>query len=601
MSSILFLSCRGGHVAGDLQGRFSLHSLPGTEKRPAGQDDQSGGLNNDGVEPAGESRQGRKRSKRGGLIGVTVLAVLALASPSWAAPGDLDPSFGSGGKVTTGFGGTYGGASAGAVQPDGKIVVVGGTGNSDEDLVFAIARYNPNGSLDSSFSGDGIQTADVGDGSTAGARGVAIQPDGKIVVAGWGGGSGKIVRYTPTGGLDTTFSGDGIATVSFSVWDVLIQPDGTIVAAGGTGDWPDSSIAIARLTSSGDLDTTFDGDGTQTVSFTDTWNLATTLALTSDGKVVVGGLSGADRGRWALVRLNTNGSLDTTFSDDGKVRTDFGGTFGGVDDIAIQPDGKIVGVGFGMTSLIARYSQDGSLDQSFGQGGSRSDSAQPSNAVALQPDGKIVAAGANSLSGFHVARHNTSGTLDSGFLSSGLGTIPFAGYSAYDVEIQDDGKIVVIGGEKSPFPGEGSDTEFGLVRLQGGEAPPAVPTPIGPGKPAPKPAKPAPPKMTAVRLKSKKITTKQRPVLNFRLSKAGHVNVKVLKVKAGVRKGKRCVKPSKQPSGKRCDLQVRTLKRSLKAGEQKLTLPKLQPGQYRVAVGIGGSSSRSLAIQVTRH
>lgn len=548
------------------------------------------------------------------IAAVVAMLVFLIPSTALAAPGGLDPSFGSAGKVVTSFGGLAGGAAAVAVQPDGKIVVVGGTGNSDESQAFAIARYNSNGSLDATFSADGVQTTNVGGGF--GANGVAIQPDGKIVVAGPAGVDGKIARYTTAGELDTTFGTDGIATVSFRVLDVLVQPDGKIVAGGGTGDWPNGLFAIARLTSTGDLDPTFASDGIQTVSFADTWNWAGTLALTSDGKIVAGGGAGVGDSAWALVRLNTNGSLDTTFSGDGKASTDFGGTFDSVSEIVIQPGGKIVAAGSGMSfpmaSLIVRYNQDGSLDQSFGQGGVRAITGDrsPSDAIALQADGKIVTAGASynqtafPLSGFAIARHNPNGTPDNGFLGSGLGTIPFVGYRANDIAIQDDGRIVVVGGEKSPFPGEGSDTEFGLVRLLGGDGAPA-PTPPGPPTqpknpaPKPKPSAPKTPRITDLKLRSKQITTKQRAVVSFRLNRATKVTIRVVKPKAGVRKGKRCVKRRKGTAGKRCDLQIKTLTRSLKAGVHQVRLPRLGAGTYGLVLQ-GSAGGKNAATRRTR-
>jgi uncharacterized delta-60 repeat protein len=406
-------------------------------------------------------------------VGAALLFILLALVPgmSAAAPGDLDPSFGSGGKVVTDFGGDYGGASAIAVQPDGKIVVAGNTGHAYETRSFAIARYNSDGSLDNSFAGDGMQTTDIGGGFGSGGHGLALQPDGKIVVVGLGGGVGSehalVARYTTDGSLDSTFSTDGKVTLDFySASAVVIQPDGKILIGGSAPFSFGGSYGIARLTSSGDLDPTFSEDGIQTVSITGLFEGVAGLDLDSAGRIVAGGRTETD---WGLLRLSPDGELDPTFSGDGKQRTDFGGTYDegsdNLTDLVVQADDRIIGVGWKSgTSLLARYDADGTLDSAFTQ--TITGSEHPSNAVALQANGKIVTAG-GSLAGFAVARRHANGPLDGGFLGDGLGTIPFAGYRAHDLAVQADGKIVVVGGDKDD--GIGSDAEFGLVRLQGGD------------------------------------------------------------------------------------------------------------------------------------
>jgi uncharacterized delta-60 repeat protein len=316
-----------------------------------------------------------RAGKQAGTGALLLIVLLALApTASSAAPGDLDPSFGSAGKVVTDFGGTYGGASAVAVQPDGKIVVAGNTGNLYEARSFAVARYNPDGSLDDSFSGDGMQTTDVGGGFGSGGHGLAVQPDGKIVVVGVGGGVGieqaVVVRYSADGSLDPTFSTDGRTTLDFlQASAVTVQPDGKVVVGGGNPFFTGSSYGIARLTSSGDLDPTFSEDGKQTLSITGAWESVQAIKLDSAGRIVTGGRTDSD---WGLLRLTPNGDLDPTFSGDGKQTTDFGGIYenGGdnITGLAIHPDGRIIGVGWKSgTSLLARYGSDGTLDPGFTQ------------------------------------------------------------------------------------------------------------------------------------------------------------------------------------------------------------------------------------------
>jgi uncharacterized delta-60 repeat protein len=514
---------------------------------------------------------------------------LALAPASLAAPGDLDPSFGSGGTMVTDFGGEYGGASAVAIQADGKIVVVGSTGNIYEDRSIAVARYNPDGSLDSTFDEDGMQTTDVGGGFDSGAWGVAIQPDGKIVVVGVGGGVGSehamVVRYAVDGSLDPTFSGDGIATLDFrGAWAVVFQPDGKILVGGGTVSTtaPHNQYGFARFTSTGNLDPTFSGDGIQTVSITGLFEDVAALELDSAGRIIAGGRTETD---WGLMRLTPDGELDSTFSEDGKQRTDFGGTYDegsdNLTDLVVQADGRIVAVGWKAGSaLFARYGVDGTLDASFPQTTTHNELSL--NAVALQADGKVVTAGV-SMDGLFVARRNGDGLIDQGF---GGGTIAIAGHGANDMAIQADGSIVVVAGR--------ADAEFGVLRLEGGDGPviplpdtPALPAPpVPPATPpaAPKLAKPTVARLMNLKLSKTRITARQRATISFRLSAPARVTIKAFKTKAGVRKGKRCVKPGKSNSGKRCDLPVQSLKRSLGAGPHTLKLPKVEAGRYRVAI-----------------
>ena len=203
-----------------------------------------------------------------GLMILFFSAAFPLVQAQSVAPGDLDTTFGSGGKVTTFF--NFSDANSVAVQADGKIVVAGANqpGNGSRNIV--LARYHANGSLDNSFGNGGIVTTSVGNFNSA--SGIAIQADGKIVVAGFSGssrsvGSFAVVRYETTGALDTSFDGDGKVIIDMGNYnfanDLAIQPDGKIVVVGGSGVAQSSNyaFAVARLNSDGSLDTSFDGDG----------------------------------------------------------------------------------------------------------------------------------------------------------------------------------------------------------------------------------------------------------------------------------------------------------------------------------------------------
>ncbi len=415
-----------------------------------------------------------------------------------AAPGDLDPTFSGDGKQTTDFG--YGDNSAAATvrQPDGKIVVVGRVTASDAGD-FALARYNPNGSLDTSFSGDGRQTTNLG--GNDGANAVALQSNGKIIAAGSEGDDFALARYNPNGSLDTTFSGDGKQTTDFGAFferanGVALQGDGKIVAVGGGG----GDFALARYNSNGSLDTSFSGDGKQTTDFGG-FDEAAGVAVQGDGKIVAVGSAGEDftiaryntngsldtsfsgdgkqttgdffeatgvalqgdgkivavgsgTGGFALVRYNPNGSLDTSFSGDGKQTTDFGTDFDEATGVALQPDGKVVAVGFSNGRFaLARYNANGSLDVSFsGDGKQTTDfgtAFDEATGVALQPDGRIVVGGFTGFAGgrFALARYNPDGSLDMSFSGDGKQTTSFPGFDeAAGVALQPDGKVVAVGG-----------------------------------------------------------------------------------------------------------------------------------------------------------
>jgi uncharacterized delta-60 repeat protein len=266
--------------------------------------------------------------------------------------GTLDTGFGTDGKVTASFNNSDA-AYAMAIQSDGKMVVAGSNGSD-----FAVARYNTDGTLDTTFDSDGKQTTDMGGMDMA--YSVSIQSDGKIVVAGKNNSDFAIARYNTDGSLDTGFSGDGKQTTDFGgsdyIQSVAIQSDGKIVAVGARF-LAGFDFAIARYNTDGSLDTSFDSDGKQTVDFGNFSDTASGVAIQSDGKILV---SGTASNGFGVVRLNTNGSLDTDFDDDGKLTTGFGDWDGIAAGLALLSDGRFVVVGtslFGSTSnvAVARY------------------------------------------------------------------------------------------------------------------------------------------------------------------------------------------------------------------------------------------------------
>lgn len=403
----------------------------------------------------------RPRRALASLTGLAAAGVLAAALP--AARGDLDPTFGSGGKVTTDFGGSEIG-SAVAVQRDGRVVVAGGRADSESDD-FVLARYTAKGVLDRSFDGDGKVETDF-DGGLDAASDVAIQPDGKIVAAGRSlfgeaeadGADLALARYNRDGSLDESFGEGGTVLTTFEPSNVagasavVIQSDGKIIVGGHTGTGTDADFALARYLPDGELDESF-GDGGQVttpISAVTDWLLA--LAVQPDGKLVAAGYSyeSLSRGHIALARYNRDGSLDSSFDGDGIVVASFlpPGMVG--EQLLVQRGGRLLVAGIGG---VSRFNGDGSLDRTFGEGGwARSGRVVPRTA-AIQADGKIlvigtVSSGRPATGDFGVARLTANGRLDTTYGRRGTVVTGFSSGSddvPEDGVLLADGKLVVAG------------------------------------------------------------------------------------------------------------------------------------------------------------
>ena len=353
-----------------------------------------------------------------------MLCVIGIGLTVIAAPSDLDPTFGSGGKVISSPNGSSAIRGYGmALQSDGKIVMVGGYDSTGPS--FIVARYNVDGSLDTTFGTNGWVSVTFG-GTIEIAVSVAIQPDQKIVVAGLANTPNQdaaIARLNPNGSLDTTFSGDGKVTVDFVDFQgsypdyinvVKIANDGKIVFAGGALGFNLSYKAIVgRLNPDGSLDTTFDGDGRLFAG----GGLWEDLIVQSDGAIVlVGRNSGQFSSTMRAAKYTNSGATDWGYS-----RSVTPGCYIGLNGIAAQPDGKLVVVGKYACKMIAiRLNTNGTEDNTFNNTTLTPDGEAFS--VAIQPDGKIVANIAFNgygNGGYSLIRYNTNGSLDSGFGSGG--------------------------------------------------------------------------------------------------------------------------------------------------------------------------------------
>ena len=350
--------------------------------------------------------------------------------------GSLDTGFGTNGRVATDFSTNLDSANAITTQADGKIVAVGYASTSSGYTDFALARYNTDGTLDISFGINGKVTTDFGT-SYDSAYAVAIQTDGKIVAAGEGI-QMSLARYNTDGSLDTSFGTNGKVVTDFGLsgstaYAVAIQTDGKIVAAGsGIG------FSLVRYNTNGSLDTSFGTNGKVTADTGDQfYTVASAVVIQSDGKIVAAGSALFNTGLpyaggysytaapgfvyFALARYNTDGSFDASFGTGGKVATAFGPVpmIDRANAIAIQSDGKIVvvggvwPVGYSYTPInadfaIARYNTDGILDTNFGSNGKVTTDfgtfSDVAYGVAIQTDGMIVTGGVSS-SSFALARY----------------------------------------------------------------------------------------------------------------------------------------------------------------------------------------------------
>lgn len=346
---------------------------------------------------------------------IAVTMACALAPRAFAADGDLDPSFGGTGIVfTDGGNGDSESAHAVAIQSDGKIVLAGST-DPGAKSDFALARYNGDGTIDSAFGIGGWVSTTIGPGNDA-ISAIALQTNGDIVVAGSSGNSFAVARYlSATGALDPSFGAGGFVTASVgavaSGEAVAIGPDGKIVVAGTANN----HFFVARFTVSGTIDTSFNLSGIAATSIgASDWGQG--VAVQPDNKIVLAGYS--DLGpseNFALVRYNISGTLDTSFNVTGKVHTDF-----------------------------------------------LSNSNDQAHAVALQADGKIVVAGFTTAGGqsFGVLRYNPNGSLDTTFGALGKAYTPVGSVNqARALAIQPTGKLVVAG-----TTGSGGNTDFAVVR-----------------------------------------------------------------------------------------------------------------------------------------
>ena len=435
-----------------------------------------------------------------GLVALNLGLVAFSQFPAFSAPSGFDRTFGTGGKLVTPIG-IKAVVRAIAVQPDGKIVAIGQNAPPDEftSTDFILARYNPDGTFDPTFGTGGIVITDV-IGDFEYAMDVLIQKsDGKIIVVGYvrpasiSVASFVVVRYNPNGTKDTTFGSNGRAIITTgqtnvsTAYKAAFQSDGKILVAGMTTSGKDSALILARLHANGAADFTF-GDVGKVIELVDFNTEAHSVIVQPDGKILVGGWASHDLPnnlpkRSIVVRYNVNGIRDTTFGDNGVVTVPLSTLSNGVNDLILQPDGKIVGAGFatpsggnGKTDFAAfRMLPNGLPDPGFGNNGnvviSMGDLDDTAGSLVMQADGKIVLTGTsnstqNPLGEAAIARLRADGTPDTTFDADGklVITAPGTVSSLADLQVQPNGRILG-GGVSTDMSADG----FFLVRLLGGK------------------------------------------------------------------------------------------------------------------------------------
>jgi uncharacterized delta-60 repeat protein len=438
------------------------------------------------------------------LVVAAFLFLLASLQIALAADGDLDLTFGTGGKVVTDLGGNDW-LSRIAVQPDGKIVAAGVSNSGHK---FALTRHNPDGTLDPTFGTGGIVTTVLPNNIQGGADGLLLLPDGKIMVGGTvyqpslTDTSFALLRYNSNGSLDTTFGNGGLVSTNLGtdddrVYALALQSDGKIVAVGKKGiqfnpsEQRKGNVALARYNPDGSLDTTFGTGGKVINDFGQGLeSYAIEVLIQPDGKLVIAGESSY---AFLVARYNPNGTLDTTFGNGGHSLGNFSNNWDHGRDAVLQSDGKIILVGIAEVNspydsfAVARFNSDGSLDQSYGNGGKVLMINQGDlSAAALQGDGKLIALGTSGGATVKLVRFNVDGSLDSTFGSGGTVTTSFGGAAAdgSDLVFQPDGKLLAGNITASDIYFHQSD--FALARYLVTSAPNPTPTPAPP-KPGERP------------------------------------------------------------------------------------------------------------------
>jgi uncharacterized delta-60 repeat protein len=410
---------------------------------------------------------------RGALATLSTVLLVSLIGAGGAAaqsPGELDPSFGSGGVVGTGAQ-----LLGVAVQSDGSVVAAGQA--SGRAVAY---RFSAAGALEDSWAGPGGY-----------ARGIAVEPSGDVVVSGQGNGALFVARLTATLQPDGSFGSGGVASAlpGGSANGVAVEPDGSIVAAGGVG----TGFELARFSPTGGVEWAANTGGGDN-------SFARGVAVQPNGKIVVVGQQRPGPTHQVtngvIERLNPDGSLDSSFAGGAEIYYYPNTGYTSLTAVAVQNNGQIVAAGVsagGPTAIFVRYNSNGSLDGSFGSGGAAGlpagqNIATPGAAlgpygIAIAGGGRIISAGAFGNTGTGVDAGEwavtTTGATASDFAGSGTALGPDGAIEACAVAVAPDGGIVAVGDAVSAFPDTApctaGSTSAGFVSRRIGYGPPPPP------------------------------------------------------------------------------------------------------------------------------
>jgi uncharacterized delta-60 repeat protein len=403
------------------------------------------------------------------IVLTAVIAGFALSAPAdraLAASGDLDETFGSEGVAVAPFGGSIGYDVV--RQPDGKLIAAGGV-YATPPQPLAIARFDANGVLDPSFGGDGLVTTDVGPLEDAAAESNA---DGDILLIRYEA-DGSLDTGFGTGGIVVT----SLGTATDFAHAGALQADGKILVTGGLNSTTTTSadLFVLRYESDGSLDGTFGTGGLATLDFGGRGDEGTAVVVQADGMIVVSGSSFdgplfADGAIATLTRLDTSGVPDPLFGSGGSVTLAVD-TINIFKALALQPDGKIVVLGgtgpLNLAYRLFRYDSTGNPDGGF--------SGDPipvfpqmgtPKSFALQADGKFAVAGRGGYH-FKAARMNDDGSVDTTFGQGGSSYVATGTFDASDVAISEPSGDILLAGSADPVGDPRGVAEITVARLKG--------------------------------------------------------------------------------------------------------------------------------------
>ena len=399
------------------------------------------------------------------------LILITITKTTLSQDGKLDPTFGHDG-ITTASIYSQGNSEINsiAIQDDGKILAAGYTTINETFFRFSIVRYNTDGTMDNTFGTNGIVNTNIGD--VAFANSIALQSDSKIIVAGTALVNGEnkfaVVRYYTNGTLDNSFGDNGvvltpIGTSGATLTSTKVQQDGKILAAGHYYNGSNEDFVLIRYNTDGSLDNNFGINGIVATQVGASYDYAYSMAIQNDGKIILAGSGFQTNDDFALVRYNSDGTIDNSFGINGKVFTQVGTSTDVAKSVLLQDDGKIIAAGYSFGGgnfdfSIARYDTNGFLDESFGTIGRTITNIGISNdyaySAAIKSDGKIVLAGYSYNKNDYdmaIVQYRSDGIIDSSFGTNGFVTTPVGAYNdyAYSIAIQNNGNILAAGYSES--------------------------------------------------------------------------------------------------------------------------------------------------------